>query len=125
LSSQQQIEQLFEKFKGIRAMVIGDVMVDAYLYGQVERISPEAPVPVVSLTRRVNMLGGAANVALNIKALGATPLLFSVTGNDLKGREFRELMQMKTSAPQASLKAPNASPPPSSALSAIRTRCCG
>lgn len=74
-------------------MVIGDVMVDAYLYGQVERISPEAPVPVVSLTRRVNMLGGAANVALNIKALGATPLLYSVTGNDLKGREFLELMQ--------------------------------
>lgn len=74
-------------------MVIGDVMVDAYLYGQVDRISPEAPVPVVSLTRRVNMLGGAANVALNIKALGATPLLFSVTGNDLKGSEFKELMQ--------------------------------
>jgi D-glycero-beta-D-manno-heptose-7-phosphate kinase len=93
LSSQQQIEQLFEKFTGIRAMVIGDVMVDAYLYGQVDRISPEAPVPVVSLTRRVNMLGGAANVALNIKALGATPLLFSVTGNDLKGSEFKELMQ--------------------------------
>lgn len=67
-------------------------MVDAYLYGQVDRISPEAPVPVVSLTSRKNMLGGAANVALNIKALGATPLLFSVIGNDQKSHEFIELM---------------------------------
>jgi len=106
LTSQQQIEQLFEKFKGIRAMVIGDVMVDAYLYGQVDRISPEAPVPVVSLTRRVNMLGGAANVALNIKALGATPLLFSVTGSDLKGREFCELMQNENLSAEGIIESP-------------------
>lgn len=89
----QQINQLFEQFTGIRAMVIGDVMVDAYLYGHVDRISPEAPVPIVSLTKRVNLLGGAANVALNIKALGATPVLCSVIGNDLKGRDFLELLE--------------------------------
>lgn len=77
-------------------MVIGDVMIDAYLYGNVERISPEAPVPIVSLTKRVNLLGGAANVALNIKALGATPVLCSVIGNDLKGREFLELLEKET-----------------------------
>jgi D-glycero-beta-D-manno-heptose-7-phosphate kinase len=106
LTSQQQIEQLFEKFTDIRAMVIGDVMVDAYLYGQVDRISPEAPVPVVSLTRRVNMLGGAANVALNIKSLGATPLLFSVTGSDLKGREFRELMQNENLSTEGIIESP-------------------
>ncbi len=73
-------------------MVIGDVMVDAYLYGNVERISPEAPVPIVALTRRVNMLGGAANVALNVKTMGAAPLLFSVIGNDMKGHEFLGLL---------------------------------
>lgn len=89
----QQIHSLFEKFGKLRALVIGDVMVDAYLYGQVDRISPEAPVPVVSLTSRVNLLGGAANVALNIKALGAIPILVSVTGKDIKGKEFRELMK--------------------------------
>lgn len=74
-------------------MIIGDVMVDAYLYGAVDRISPEAPVPVVSLKNRVNMLGGAANVALNIKSLGAEPLLFSVIGSDHKGSEFLELLK--------------------------------
>jgi rfaE bifunctional protein kinase chain/domain len=74
-------------------MVIGDVMVDAYLFGKVERISPEAPVPVVTVEKRVNRLGGAANVALNLKALGATPILCSVIGDDVKGNEFRQLMQ--------------------------------
>jgi D-glycero-beta-D-manno-heptose-7-phosphate kinase len=86
------LRQIFDDFNNVNALVIGDVMVDAYLYGQVDRISPEAPVPVVSLTSRKNMLGGAANVALNIKALGATPLLFSVIGNDHKSQEFIELM---------------------------------
>jgi len=85
--------QLFEQFRHLRIMVIGDVMVDAYIFGKVERISPEAPVPVVSVEKRVNRLGGAANVALNLKALGAIPLLCSVIGNDLKGNEFRQLMQ--------------------------------
>ncbi|MBE0662184.1 MAG: D-glycero-beta-D-manno-heptose-7-phosphate kinase [Bacteroidales bacterium] len=86
------LRQIFDDFSNVHALVIGDVMVDAYLYGQVDRISPEAPVPVVSLTSRKNMLGGAANVALNIKALGASPLLFSVIGKDRKSQEFLELM---------------------------------
>ncbi|NCB09045.1 MAG: D-glycero-beta-D-manno-heptose-7-phosphate kinase, partial [Bacteroidia bacterium] len=60
----------------MQALVIGDSMVDAYLWGKVERISPEAPVPVVSITKRENRLGGAANVALNLQSLGANPLLF-------------------------------------------------
>lgn len=91
--SHKQIDLLFGRFRDVNAMVIGDVMIDAYLYGDVERISPEAPVPVVSLTKRINMLGGAANVALNVKALGAVPLLFSVIGTDLKGSEFLELLE--------------------------------
>lgn len=64
------------------ALVVGDVMVDAYLWGRVERISPEAPVPVVQVTERSARLGGAANVALNMKALGATPIVVSVLGAD-------------------------------------------
>ncbi len=68
-------------------------MIDAYLWGNVERISPEAPVPVVSVTKRENRLGGAANVALNIQSLGAEPLLFSVVGDDEKGRKFKKLLK--------------------------------
>ncbi len=77
----------------MRVVVIGDSMVDIYLWGKVERISPEAPVPVVSVTKRENRLGGAANVSLNVQALGATPVLFSVVGNDEKGRKFKKLVQ--------------------------------
>ncbi|MBP6335746.1 MAG: D-glycero-beta-D-manno-heptose-7-phosphate kinase [Bacteroidia bacterium] len=68
-------------------------MIDAYLWGKVDRISPEAPVPIVSVTKRENRLGGAANVAINIQSLGATPILCSVIGNDLNGRTFIELLQ--------------------------------
>lgn len=82
-------------------------MVDAYLYGQVDRISPEAPVPVVTLTKRVNMLGGAANVALNIKALGAIPYLFSVIGKDLKGNEFKALMEKEVLDTSAIFESPD------------------
>lgn len=66
-------------------MVIGDVMVDSYLWGRVERISPEAPVPIVNVVNREQRLGGAANVALNLMALGAKPHLVSVIGKDPEG----------------------------------------
>lgn len=85
-------QQIFENFRNLRIMVIGDVMVDAYIQGKVERISPEAPVPVVLVEKRTNHLGGAANVALNIKSLGAEPVLCSVIGQDQKGMEFRQLL---------------------------------
>jgi rfaE bifunctional protein kinase chain/domain len=84
--------KVFEQFRHLRVMVIGDVMVDAYIFGKVERISPEAPVPVVSVEKRVSHLGGAANVALNLKSLGAEPVLCSVIGNDTRGKEFRQLL---------------------------------
>ncbi len=86
-------KELFEQFKEMRVIVIGDVMIDAYIFGQVDRISPEAPVPVVSVTKRSSRLGGAANVALNLKAMGATPLLCSVIGLDDRGEEFLRLLQ--------------------------------
>ncbi len=91
--SPQEVQQLFSSFGKITALVIGDAMVDSYMWGRVERISPEAPIPIVSVTKRENRLGGAANVSLNLQALGATPLLFSVIGDDEKGRRFRKLME--------------------------------
>ena len=79
----------------MRALVIGDAMVDTYLWGKVERVSPEAPIPIVSVTKHENRLGGAANVSLNLQALGATPVLFSVIGDDDKGRKFKKLLEKK------------------------------
>ncbi|GAB1405458.1 MAG: PfkB family carbohydrate kinase [Lentimicrobiaceae bacterium] len=92
IQENRQIDDLFEAFKGCRILIMGDVMIDAYLWGKVDRISPEAPVPVVQLDRRESMLGGAANVALNIKALGGEPLLCSMVGDDARADEFVELL---------------------------------
>jgi ADP-heptose synthase, bifunctional sugar kinase/adenylyltransferase len=74
-------------------MIIGDVMIDSYLWGKVERISPEAPVPVITGTKEENRLGGAANVALNIQSLGATPVLCAVVGSDLRAQTFYDLLE--------------------------------
>lgn len=84
--------QFFDAFNNLNVLILGDVMIDRYLTGSVTRISPEAPVPVVHLQGSSNRLGGAANVALNIKALGATPYLCSVIGQDDKGRTFLDLL---------------------------------
>jgi rfaE bifunctional protein kinase chain/domain len=86
------VTDLFDKFESLNIMIIGDVMVDSYLWGKVERISPEAPVPVVSCHKKENRLGGAANVALNLKSLGAKPFLCSAIGSDSAGDNFQELM---------------------------------
>jgi D-glycero-beta-D-manno-heptose-7-phosphate kinase len=83
---------IFEKFAELNVVIVGDVMIDRYWHGKVTRISPEAPVPVVELQRTEDRLGGAANVALNIKALGATPYLFSAIGADTEGGDFLKLM---------------------------------
>ena len=93
------IEQVFESFAGKRILVIGDVMIDSYLWGKVERISPEAPVPIVSLHRREYRLGGAANVALNIQNLGGIPVLCGITGQDEKGVLFLRLLKEKNLEP--------------------------
>ncbi len=87
-----ELEQIFKSFSKFNVLIIGDVMVDAYVWGKVDRISPEAPVPIVSCVRRESRLGGAANVALNIKSLGANPILCSVIGDDEKGKEFLNLL---------------------------------
>ena len=87
-----EIRNILENFKKLNVLIVGDVMIDRYLYGKVNRISPEAPVPVVELQKQEDRLGGAANVALNIKALGATPYLYSVVGDDTEGVLFQNLM---------------------------------
>ncbi|GAB5554613.1 MAG: D-glycero-beta-D-manno-heptose-7-phosphate kinase [Saprospiraceae bacterium] len=83
---------LLKAFTKLNILVVGDVMIDRYLRGQVDRISPEAPVPVVLLKDRDNRLGGAANVALNLAALGVTPYLCSIIGQDENGQLFQNLL---------------------------------
>lgn len=80
-------------FKNKNILIIGDVMLDSYLFGNVERISPEAPVPIVDVLIKQNKLGGAANVATNIKNLGGNPILCSVIGKDQKGEIFLSLLK--------------------------------
>ena len=85
------IEQLFKKFASLKVGVIGDVMLDTYMWGDVERISPEAPVPIVAMKRKEFRIGGAGNVALNLQSLGAKAFVLSVTGNDNDADKLNEL----------------------------------
>jgi rfaE bifunctional protein kinase chain/domain len=82
----------FSQFGRLKILVLGDVMIDRYITGSVQRISPEAPVPVLNWQATDDRLGGAANVALNISALGATPYLCSIIGQDENGQRFRQLL---------------------------------
>ncbi|MBQ1408634.1 MAG: bifunctional hydroxymethylpyrimidine kinase/phosphomethylpyrimidine kinase [Bacteroidales bacterium] len=84
--------EIFEKIAQERVMIVGDVMIDSYMWGKVTRISPEAPVPVVAVTKREKRLGGAANVALNIEAMGAIPIICSVLGDDDSSKDFQQIM---------------------------------
>jgi D-glycero-beta-D-manno-heptose-7-phosphate kinase len=83
---------LFNNFQSIKIAVIGDVMLDTYWWGSVNRISPEAPVPIVALQKNELRLGGAANVALNLVALGANTTIISVIGNDTEGEKLQQLL---------------------------------
>ncbi|WP_020530536.1 D-glycero-beta-D-manno-heptose-7-phosphate kinase [Flexithrix dorotheae] len=89
------MRKVFEKFNDLKVLILGDVMIDSYIWGKVNRISPEAPVPIVSINERDWRLGGAANVALNIKALGAEPILCSVVGDDPESITFHELLDKR------------------------------
>lgn len=79
------LEEIFEAFNSLTILVVGDVMLDSYIWGSVDRVSPEAPVPIVRVKKRDYRLGGAANVALNVQALGAKPILCSIIGEDDAG----------------------------------------
>jgi D-beta-D-heptose 7-phosphate kinase/D-beta-D-heptose 1-phosphate adenosyltransferase len=85
----KRLSALLKRYAGARMLVIGDAMVDRYIWGDVARISPEAPVPIVRVTREELRLGGAANVASNLRALGASVSLCALVGDDEPGRELR------------------------------------
>jgi rfaE bifunctional protein kinase chain/domain len=89
------VEGLKARLERARVLVVGDAMLDRYLFGEVERISPEAPVPVVRVTREEERLGGAANVALNVQALGAQATLISVVGEDDPARKLLSLLETR------------------------------
>ena len=93
--SKQRVESIVSGFRGKRIMVLGDLMLDEYLIGEVRRISPEAPVPVVEVVDQQIRFGGAANVALNIVTLGAEPLLIGAIGTDREGDLFADLMRAR------------------------------
>jgi len=85
------LQKIFDEMDNLHVVVIGDVMLDNYWWGDVDRISPEAPVPIIALHKRENRLGGAANVALNCRALGAKVTLASVVGDDSEGLQLIKL----------------------------------
>ncbi len=105
--SQNYFEQLFESFNDKNILIIGDVMIDSYLWGDVTRISPEAPVPILSGVGRENRLGGAANVALNIQSLGANPILCSVIGDDIMSNDFFKLLKKQNLTQDGIVKCTN------------------
>src|SRR5882762_4943889 len=90
------LEDLLHKMATTKVVVVGDAMLDVYLVGEVDRVSPEAPVPVVTVHASRHGLGGAANVAANVAALGAECRLVAVVGNDTRGASVRtELEDLK------------------------------
>jgi rfaE bifunctional protein kinase chain/domain len=87
------LQNIFSHLGGHQILILGDVMLDEYLWGNVSRISPEAPVPVVEVLKEDLKLGGAANVALNVKTLGDVPVLVGMVGNDKNGERFKHALQ--------------------------------
>ena len=98
------IQETFNSFNKLNVLIIGDVMIDSYMWGNVSRISPEAPVPIVSVNKKENRLGGAANVALNVQAMGANPILCSIIGDDEGCKLFYELLKMQKLSYEGILK---------------------
>ncbi len=86
-----QAEALLSRIQGLKVVVLGDLMLDEYLFGEVNRISPEAPVPIVRVIRERSVLGGAANVAANLKAIGADPVVIGTLQNDVAGERLLHL----------------------------------
>lgn len=98
--------KITDLFKGLKVLVIGDIMLDTYIWGRAERLSPEAPVPVVEVERRTSSPGGTANVAVNLKSLGAIPLICSLTGDDLRGEELLKLIESQNISIRGIMKDP-------------------
>src|SRR4030042_714542 len=90
--TKDRLEQIRKNFLNKKIAVIGDMMIDGYFWGDVNRISPEAPVPVIEVDEEFFRFGGAANVALNIKTLGGIPIPVGIIGSDNDGKIFRSLL---------------------------------
>lgn len=90
--SELRVQDLLKQWTGKHVAVVGDLMLDRYFWGSVHRVSPEAPVPVVDVEHESFHLGGASNVANNLKALGATPLMLGVVGNDNSGKQLLDIV---------------------------------
>jgi rfaE bifunctional protein kinase chain/domain len=104
--SPQKLRKIFNSSKKRKIAVIGDVMLDKYVYGDVSRISPEAPVQVVDIKSTEYKLGGAANVANNVKSLEAEPVLIGVIGDDIDGDYFLETMKKQNLSTKGIFKDP-------------------
>ncbi len=91
---EQKLRWIVASFAGRRVLVVGDVMLDEYVWGEVRRISPEAPVPVVSIRKRTSVPGGAGNTAINVDSLGGKALLASVVGADIPASRLRDAFGM-------------------------------
>ncbi|MEM9325624.1 MAG: PfkB family carbohydrate kinase [Bacteroidota bacterium] len=89
------LQKVLEQFAQLKVLVVGDIMLDSYIQGKVERVSPEAPVPIVNVQQKEHRLGGAANVALNIKSLGAEPILCGLVGGDEPSKQILRLLDNK------------------------------
>ena len=91
--TETRVDHLLHSMQGKKIAVVGDLMLDRYIWGSVTRISPEAPVPVIDLETEQARLGGAANVAMNIKSLGGEPLLIGVIGTDHSGKQLNDIIR--------------------------------
>ena len=91
----KELKKIFDAFNKLKVLIIGDLMLDVYYWGDVSRISPEAPVPIVAVSKKESRMGGAGNVAINIQAMGATPILCSVIGGDTNGEKLVKILKDK------------------------------
>lgn len=89
------VKKIINSFKELKVLIVGDVMIDSYLWGKTNRVSPEAPVPIVNIAKQEHRMGGAANVALNIMSLGADPIMLSVIGKDEMGSIYLDLLNRR------------------------------
>jgi D-beta-D-heptose 7-phosphate kinase/D-beta-D-heptose 1-phosphate adenosyltransferase len=93
--NQSRLRQLLESFSGKNILIVGDIMVDQFIWGKVQKISPEAPVPVVEVMDETFRLGGSGNVAANIKAMGGVPIPIAVQGQDVTASRLTELLKQR------------------------------
>ena len=91
----KRLKEILKNFEGKEIIVVGDIMLDHFIKGSVSRISPEAPVPVVDVKKEFFVAGGAGNVAVNLAALGAKPVMVSVVGQDLSGEMLKGFLREK------------------------------